>query len=197
MSFDPKQILQEIIATSVKPQLKALGYRKSALTWRKSVGELTHVVNVQLSRHNSPNSSRFTLNLGAYHPSIYTALHQVALQGKVLEYHCNPRVRLGTLIDGHDRWWPLTIDPSAPNLDQELDQQFRQFAVPWLEQFITLEAIYQYFEREQQYFHAAVAANILGFDNVAVLMTKALNHSPHANFTRFMRRWATAHEITL
>jgi hypothetical protein len=58
-----------VVREGLNPILKALGYRKSARTWRHFAAGCIRVVNLQGSWTNAGDSGSFTINLGVYYPA--------------------------------------------------------------------------------------------------------------------------------
>ena len=195
LTFNAKDCIKDIIATSATPQLKTLGYRKSAFTWRKSVGDIVRLVNVQLSRYNRLHESQFTVNLGVYHARFHEARNGRLPKGNLSEHHCDLRVRIGSLMGRNDYWWVIAHNKDNEKVRDGFAYNFAEHAIPWIEQFNDLNDIYQYLFSKRQYFNAAVAAYVLEMDNVEELISKAISHAPHDNFARYVQVWARDHGI--
>jgi hypothetical protein len=111
------------------------------------------------------------------------------------QYHCDLRVRIGSLMGENDYWWVVAHNKDNEKVRQEFANNFTEHAVPWIERFKDLNDIYHYFLKKRQYFDAAVAAFVLEMDNVESLIQKAISHAPHDNFGRFVQAWARDHGI--
>jgi hypothetical protein len=84
------------------------GLRRDRRTWRRTVGEVVQVTDVQASIHNYTDVARFTINLGVWHPTADKLLDRPVNPAErgpsVLE--CTMDVRIGQLAEDHvDTWW--------------------------------------------------------------------------------------------
>jgi tetratricopeptide (TPR) repeat protein len=88
-----KEEFNEIIDSVVKPILKEAGFKKQALTFRKSKGELIFVINFQNSRGNYYNETGFYVNCAIYSNHIAQVLGDNAMD-KPFEADCQFRNRI-------------------------------------------------------------------------------------------------------
>ena len=194
MEFVAKDVIKSIVASTMTPELKAHDYRKSAFTWRKSVGDVVKVVNVQLSQFNQLHESQFTINLGIYHEQFHKERGLPQPRRDIKEYDCDVRTRIGRLIGNTDYWWVVAFNKDNDKVRDGVQYNFLNHALPWIEGFGGLSDMYEWFAENRRYFDAAVAARLLGRDNVATLVGNALANA-NASFSPTVRRWAKQHGI--
>lgn len=132
MASENNKRLQRALA----PTLKTRGFRKSAATWRKDVGDAIAVVSLQGSQYGPS----FYLNLGVY-------FYAVGDRTDPLEYHCHIRTRLSKLVPDEQRLVEL-LDFEQPVPDHirfaELEKLLVGHGLPWLELVSTPEGALQY-----------------------------------------------------
>jgi len=194
MAFVAQDAIKLIIADAISPQMKAAKYRKSAFSWRKDAGEVTRVLNVQLSSGNSHTEGKFTINLGVYQEDFHRELHGREAGPNIKEYDCDLRLRIGHLMGVTDQWWMVSPDTNLAALADEVSRLIGTQALPYLERMSNLYDLLGAFEARHSYFDAAVAAHLLGESGVADRLQRAREQG-HANFQRFIDAWAQKHAI--
>jgi len=123
------------VRTAITEVLKPVGFRKDGTTFRREFSEVTQIVNVQRSSGNYGGRVKFTVNVGVYVPGYRELESAFSAPGKVREYHCCVRKRLGELRGGRDQWWEIGPDSSEAEIDavvSDLRDGISQFALPWL-----------------------------------------------------------------
>jgi hypothetical protein len=194
VEFIAKEEIKSIVASTMSPDLKASGYRKSAFTWHKLVGDVIKIVNVQLSRYNQLHESQFTINLGIYHEQFHKERGLPIPEKNIKEYDCDVRVRIGHLMGKTDHWWVVAYNKDNEKVKDGVRYNFVKHALPWIEGFGGLANMYDWFAENKRHFDAAIAARLLGRDNVAELVRDALA-TANSSFAPFVRRWAKQHGI--
>lgn len=132
MSTERIKALNAAILESLKPPMleKGFEYDASTRTFRKTAGECTQIVNVQVGSRSL--AGQFTVNLAVFHPEYRPGSDRLALSRPPEEFDCWERTRLGTLRDTlvskllgfkfdensnfllwrlttpPDKWWPFT-----------------------------------------------------------------------------------------
>lgn len=120
------------VATHLRPQFQALGYRKHRLMFRRSVTDgLDHVVDLQPGR--SYLYGKFTVNLGVYVREAEVNVEQLPDSARAIYRagdHPQLTRRLGSLLpEGKDTWWPVdNPDQAASDVAHGLEM----FGFPWL-----------------------------------------------------------------
>lgn len=194
VEFVAKEEIKSIVAATMSPELKTHGYRKSAFTWHKSVGDVIKVVNVQLSQSNQSHELQFTINLGIYHEQFHKERGMPMPQKNIKEYNCDVRLRIGELMGKTDYWWIVAFNKDNGKVRDGVRYNFVNHALPWINGFGGLANMYDWFAENKRYFDAAIAARLLGRDNVAELVHSALA-AANSSFAPFVRRWAKQHEV--
>jgi len=140
MVGDPRRSLLDGFVRAVSPCMTGWTVYGAAVA-RESESDLWQIVDFQLDK--SVTSWQFTVNLG---------LHDAALETVFPEWPrlntrkpsigaCQIRVRLGELIDGRDRWWPLGSEAAFETLRSELCSTLAKVATPDLERFRSRQGI--------------------------------------------------------
>ncbi|MBX3485901.1 DUF4304 domain-containing protein [Phenylobacterium sp.] len=108
--------------------LEPLGFERSGKDWIRTRGDIWDCVNLQKSWVDGS----VTVNLYAKDLETERILKSIACE-TVLGIRLFGE-RIGTLIDGHDRWWKN--DPNGP---AELAKAVREHGIPWFDRVRTLE----------------------------------------------------------
>ncbi|EME15591.1 DUF4304 domain-containing protein [Rhodococcus triatomae] len=99
----------------VRPLLKSLGFRKRALVFTRSRGELTDVVSLQRSAGNIGGHVRFYVNCGV-HSSEFAAAIGDTVADRPREVDCQFRCRLDELAPGAPQWFEIDDEDAAASL---------------------------------------------------------------------------------
>jgi len=83
--------------------LKSRGFARKGRIWNRADSGYIDVVDVQVSK----SGDRCTINVGVIDPDIYRACWDGEPPAFSRDEQCTVRTRLGFLLTGHDRWWPL------------------------------------------------------------------------------------------
>lgn len=147
MSKTATQLLQTFLKSGVAPPLKAAGFTAQGRVWRREVGDVLQIIDIQLWKYNDALSARFTVELGVCFPQLLAAvaaLNQFAYfrpqLAKPSITECIERTRIGMLLDdAHDHWWSVTASPSnLPDAD-EIIAPLMSRGLPWLQRYSSLE----------------------------------------------------------
>lgn len=116
--------LTAAFASWLAPTFKRHGFKKSAATWRRTSEDTIQVFNIQKSQWGD----QFYLNLGIY-------LRASGTTESPLEFHCQVRTRIESLVEPSERINELLdFKSSIPHAQRqaELVQVVESVAVPWL-----------------------------------------------------------------
>ncbi len=149
MAFVANDVIKSIVASTMTPDLKQLGYRKNAFTWQKTVDDVVKVVNVQLSRYNQSHESQFTINLGIYHGRFHQERGMPMPEKGVREYNCDVRVRIGELMGKTDYWWVVAYNKENDKVRDGVRHNVTHHALPWIEGFAGLPRMYDWSAEKQ------------------------------------------------
>ena len=83
--------------------LKPLRFTRKKMVWNRLVGRVVDVVDIQISKAGDT----ITVNTGVLDRDVHAKLWNEQPPSFVQEPSCTVRARVGELINGHDRWWPL------------------------------------------------------------------------------------------
>jgi len=83
--------------------LKSRGFARKGRVWNRVDSAYIDVVDVQVSKFGE----RCTINLGVIDRDVYRACWDTEPPDFSRDEQCTVRDRLGILLTGYDRWWPL------------------------------------------------------------------------------------------
>lgn len=136
-----------IVDDVISPLLKGMGFSKRALTYKRSVGDIVQVFNVQRSQWNSKESSSFYLNIGVMHGAVYSDVHDGQLPPKDFKiYDCIWQTRLADLYQGVDNDYILDDKHSFEQTRELVEQEMRDKAMPLFRTWSSLAAFLQFIE---------------------------------------------------
>lgn len=69
--------LDSLLDSTITPLLKEDGFKKKNLCWNKQTGDFIQVIQLQTSRHNIDDDGRFTLNIGVFHPQVFSVIWDI------------------------------------------------------------------------------------------------------------------------
>jgi hypothetical protein len=115
------------------PWMKERGFRRRDATFRRRRGEDWQIVNVQRSKWADSGDVPFTLNLGVALAVLRTDEPPWSRRGWPLEYECDFRARLSTIVRGDDHWWRIRARRRDRKVADEVRDQLEQAGLPWLE----------------------------------------------------------------
>jgi len=115
-----REVLTEALAVAVTGLAKAHGFRKKALTFRRTHGQTTQVFNFQLSHGNTAEEGAFYVNVGISFDAV-TALGedstgQMVIAGEAMQF----ATRLEKLTPKAPRSWTVTARTDAHVLGTQL-----------------------------------------------------------------------------
>ena len=152
----PFAIRMDDIQKIIDPDLKRLGFRKSARTYNRSPEEgLVQVINFQMGPYEPPLPyvspvpqwlksdvyGKFAVNLGIYVDEVSRAEGYPKPGKFVSEFRCRLRIRLGHLInlEGEEFWWRL--DMPADEIAKEVATHLLSDGIAFLDRFGSRSAI--------------------------------------------------------
>jgi hypothetical protein len=132
-------VIREVIAAISKGPcaavLKPAGFRRSAPHFWRDVGGINHAVHFQADQKGSGRT--LTVNLGVSIPAVYERFFGRA-------FHTNRgtalwpiQVRLGFLMDGHDRWWRVTSADDVGPIGEDIAAALKAHALPFFDRLVT------------------------------------------------------------
>ncbi len=128
------------IVTAVHAVLKPLGYRKSSATFRRVIGDVVHMVEVQGSSANTSGDASFTVNIGVFAPALVDEDVRKFTKASIPEAHW--RMRLGELSPSRqDLWWRVGALTGAEAAAVEISKLIERSALPALAQLPDLASL--------------------------------------------------------
>jgi len=149
-NMDNQKILDNI-EKEVFIQLKLQGFKKKGRTFNRKTDEgIYQVINFQAGQYPIGDNyvvpglrenlyGKFTINLGICVEDIFVINFPHKTKDFYLEYDCQFRKRLSTLMKGDDYWWPLIKNPET--VINEIIEGMSSLGLPWLNLFATRENI--------------------------------------------------------
>ena len=164
----PQDVIKAMVSLLHRDHLKSLGFGKTGSTWTRSL-EWPQVINIQLSRFNSSEEAKFTVNIGVSIPPLRAIWGGPPQKGPLKEYDCDLRARIGSLLpDKHDKWWDVTETSDAARLAQAVFHDIDQHALPWLDKLTVYQGLAQEFNSRKQLAKAAIVFHLAGDQAMAV-----------------------------
>lgn len=141
----PKDRVQRVLQQSVGDVLKRRGYQKQTSRYVRASGELTQMIDVQLSQWSQNKATRFTLNCGVYVPGLSSAYWNTPDPARPKLTDCCVSARVGMLSPSRlDLWWEVT-DGDDSEKDGGVVAAVRSavtgLALPFVERFETVHDI--------------------------------------------------------
>src|SRR4051812_41065423 len=106
----PAKVIDDVVARSLRPRLKALGFRRKGRYFCLSRPGAFACASVQASQWNAGSDGRFTVNLGVYFPALAQLFGETEPVTFPLPHQCvlPLQKRLPQLAFGGDSWWEVT-----------------------------------------------------------------------------------------
>lgn len=138
-----QRVLNQVVAGSLTPILRPLGFKKTGHYFRRPLAQCTQVVNVQASNWSTAKELQFTVNMGVFYPEVLALGPfdgwKPSPSGPP-EHKCQLRARLGQFMPGgEDKWWTIHAVDDAGPVANELRDVFKAHGLPWLEAVSSFE----------------------------------------------------------
>ena len=119
------QRIAGILKGSLTPLLRSRGFRKEGSVYLALHGDTASLVDLQKSRWNDEDESRFTINGGIYIPGVVSAYSGRSDPERPKIVDCCLSVRIGMLEESRlDKWWKVTArDSSQDAVDEEIARE--------------------------------------------------------------------------
>lgn len=133
-------LFQKIVKESISPFLAERGFSRKATTFRRELGEVMHLVEVQKSRRSSASTVVFTVNLGVASLRLLRRAEKDPVQWAWDA--CHWRERLGDVAGaGSDVWWSISDEASAAAASSQVTQWLAASGLPALDALSTDAAL--------------------------------------------------------
>jgi hypothetical protein len=143
---DLKRQLSAILAGSLYPLLKSAGFQVNATLSYRTVGEITHFVELTYSRFSTAVELGFDFNLGACFGDFSAG--RITRQRLITDGFPAIIRPIGTLWNRTGLSYALRPDSDPDLLVQRLLNDFSEHALPWLRTLDGVDALVAYFDRE-------------------------------------------------
>jgi len=139
MAYDQ---LTSFVRTNLAPWLRSLGFVGSGQQYQLPDERFYALLGIQRARGNTADEVRFTINVNVVPKDEWDRhrMKQTMQEGHPwwpdkpkanVDYMPDWWVRIGTLIDGTDRWWTLTGDPDVvESVSVEVKEAIVRWAYP-------------------------------------------------------------------
>lgn len=177
----PREIVNECASAVHQAILKPLGYRKSGFNW--VLDDWTRIINLQLSRWNSSEDVKFTLNFGVFIPDLHHLAERPLRNGPLKEPDCIIRARYGSLTPSRlDYWWKVNNAADPPELIRDITEAVVSYGVPWLASFVDYYSVAVEYERQKDLFMAGLAYHLAGQKSLAIERIKVALEKANPHF---------------
>lgn len=138
---------ETIVREGIHHFLKPKGFKKRGLNFKRTVGELSHVLNIQRSQYNSQSDIKFTINLGIFSPDYYKIEYDYNFEkeNKIpdfpREYDSIIRLRIGALRYEEDKWYKVNSNTDIRQIIKEMDEDINKFILPFFDKISTIESL--------------------------------------------------------
>lgn len=143
---DLRQQLAAILAGSLRPLLKSAGFQVNATFSYRTVGAVTHFVELTYSRFNTAVELGFDFNLGASFGDFSAG--RITRQRLVTDGFPAIIRPIGTLWNRTGLSYALRPDSDPDLLGQRLLNDFSEHALPWFRTLDSVDALVAFFDRE-------------------------------------------------
>lgn len=149
-------MIEPILDQYLAPILRMHDFRRKGRLWNRQLNAISHVVFVQSGRWNDGTSGHFTANLGVFLPAAYQAIWGKLPPKWARDVDCTIIVRIGQVMEdgtlavnaqrgkGRDFWWKFDATTDIEQLGRQIANVMVQHGLPFLEQFDSLAAIYDF-----------------------------------------------------
>jgi hypothetical protein len=167
METTAQAVIKEVASRLHSDLLKPRGFKKTAYTWIRE-DEWPKLINLQLSKWNSSEEARFTVNLGVFIPELHNAAGSYPVTGQPKEPDCDVRSRIGMLLPpGTDKWWEVSAASDEGKLFDEVIADLVEVGLPWLDRLHDYTTVAEVLIGQKNSFMAAIALKLDGRDNEA------------------------------
>jgi hypothetical protein len=130
--------IKTIVIDAMAGTLTPLGYRRTGFVFRRVLGQLVHLVQLQGSRSSSAEVAKLTVNLAVFVPSLSPPGKDPAVIA------AQWRSRIGGLMpEKNDRWWTISSERQAVAAASEISDALANHGIPALSKVSSLESLRQ------------------------------------------------------
>jgi len=131
--------LIKLLAKSIKFD----GFKKENQIWRKNIGILTQIIEIQSSKYNSEVRESFTINIGIFSAKVHEMTWVKDVPVKPKEIDCIFRKRVSYFLDNQgDKWWMLQNEQDVEMLIPEIIGIFEKSIQPFFSKIDNYDSLY-------------------------------------------------------
>lgn len=123
------ELVDRCVAAGIEEVFRELGFVRDGLEFRRTVGGVLNVAEVQVRDEESIGSARFAVNLGAHHRQVEKILGEPPLERPSVGC-CTVETRVNRGVSGYDDWWKVTRRHEAL-VGGRVATKLRQSVEPW------------------------------------------------------------------
>jgi hypothetical protein len=127
---------QKVVTAQLDYLLEPRGFVRKKETWNRRVDSLVDVVDIQISKAGDA----VTVNSGVLDTDVHTTFWGSEPPEFIEQPYCTVCARIGELIDGRDKWWPLGNNGTATEMAEKVTAHVLLF----LERMHSREAMRQW-----------------------------------------------------
>lgn len=142
------KMLNAYLKDAIAPVLLAAGFKATGRVYRRAVGEVLQVVDIQNWKFNDPKRARFTVEVGVCFPSLLAAIAELESYAfyrpnlaKPGITECAVRRRLGMFLDPpQDTWWTVSATTGHVPPAESVTGPLVSAALPWMQRMSDVSA---------------------------------------------------------
>ncbi|HRI43301.1 MAG TPA: DUF4304 domain-containing protein [Fimbriimonadaceae bacterium] len=132
-----RNLYRNQVLTSLRSELKAMGFTSSGRVFRRSVGEVIHFIGLESWPNFGPDAYRFTLEI-AIHAEALVEHSPRYFFGEVECGSAPLNIRVGWLSDHQcDHWWTVTSAAECDKAIKEVADVLRVWVLPYLDAIVS------------------------------------------------------------
>lgn len=178
----PREIVNECASALHQAVLKPIGYKKSGFNWTLA-GDWTRIINLQLSRWNSSEDVKFTLNFGVFIPDLHLIAERPLRDQPLKEPDCVIRARYGSLTPSRlDHWWTVDACTDPAELIRDVTGAVITYGLPWFASLVAYSSVAAEYEKQRDFFMAGLAYHLAGKESLATERIKVAIEKANSHF---------------
>lgn len=143
----PREKFDRLVKATAE-RLRPLGFSRRGMVLRIKGTRTNGLIQFQRSMANSQDMLRFTVNLGVVCGDLLGSGLAGLPKAGIADSHV--RERIGFLLpESYDKWWEITAHTDADPLEHEVVNLIADKAVPYINQYLTVDSILALWESGQ------------------------------------------------
>ena len=149
-------IIDLLIRAAISPTLVGRGFKRRSRVWQREVSGFSHAIYIQAGRWNSGVAGDFTVSLGIYVPTVYSAIWGAPPPPWARDVEWTIRRGIGQMMPGgilsddasnkkwKDYWWKFDAGSDLSQLGSQVAETMVRYGLPFLEQFGSLVEVHDF-----------------------------------------------------